>query len=84
MSNDSNISKVKLYGQPNSPEAYEIRDFLKRSVVEFDWIELTCDEDCDRELGFASLEELRLPVVELVDGTQLFSPQLILKRLALN
>lgn len=77
MSNDSNISKVKLYGQPNSPEAYEIRDFLKRSVVEFDWIELTCDEDCDRELGFASLKELRLPVVELVDGTQLFSPTVL-------
>jgi thioredoxin reductase (NADPH) len=74
MNNDSNISKVKLYGQPNSPEAYEIRDFLRRSVVEFDWIELTCDEDCYRELGFASVEELRLPVVELVDGTQLFAP----------
>jgi thioredoxin reductase (NADPH) len=56
MSNNSNISKVKLYGQTNSAEAYEIRDFLKRSVVEFDWIELTCDEDCYRELGFTSLE----------------------------
>jgi thioredoxin reductase (NADPH) len=77
MSNHSNISQVKLYGQPNSPEAYEIRDFLKRSVVEFDWIELICDEDCYRELGFASLEELRLPVVELVDGTQLFAPTVL-------
>ena len=74
MNNDSNIAKVKLYGQPNSPEAYEIRDFLKRSVVEFDWIELTCDEDCERELGFSSLDELRLPVVELTNGTQLFAP----------
>ncbi|MGL4880972.1 MAG: hypothetical protein ACRC8K_07895 [Waterburya sp.] len=77
MNNDSNISKVKLYGQLNSPEAYEIRDFLKRSVVEFDWIELTCDEDCYRELGFASVEELRLPVVKLVDGTQLFAPTVL-------
>ena len=71
---DSNISKVKLYGQPNSPSAYQIRDFLKRSVVEFDWIELTCDEDCYRELGFSSVEELRLPIVELSNGTQLFAP----------
>ena len=74
MNNDSNIAKVKLYDRPNSAEAYEIRDFLKRSVVEFDWIELTCNEDCDRELGFSSLGELRLPVVELANGTQLFAP----------
>ncbi len=74
MNNDYHISKIKLYGQPNSPEAYKIRDFLKRSVVEFDWIELLSDEDCYRELGLASLEELRLPVVELIDGTQLFAP----------
>ena len=70
MTNNSNISKVKLYGQPNSPLAYQIRDFLKRSVVEFDWIELTCDDDCYRELGFSSVEELRLPIVELSNGTQ--------------
>ncbi|WP_414623755.1 NAD(P)/FAD-dependent oxidoreductase [Calothrix sp. CCY 0018] len=74
MNNDANISKVKLYGQPNSAQAYEIRDFLKRSVVEFDWIELTCDEDCNRKLGFSSLDELRLPIVELSNGTQLFAP----------
>ncbi|MGB3638157.1 MAG: FAD-dependent oxidoreductase [Rivularia sp. (in: cyanobacteria)] len=73
MNNDSSISKVKLYGQPNSAQAYEIRDFLKRSVVEFDWIELTCDEDCYRKLGFSSVNELRLPLVEFPNGTQLFA-----------
>lgn len=43
--------KVRLYGQPDSAEAYEIRDFLNRSVVEFDWIALTCDADCNKELS---------------------------------
>ena len=38
--------RVRLYGQPNSAAACKIRDFLSRSVVEFDWIELTCNEDC--------------------------------------
>jgi thioredoxin reductase (NADPH) len=66
--------KVRLYGQPNSAEAYEIRDFLNRSVVEFDWVELTCDDDCQRELGLPSLSNIRLPVVELPDGTQMFAP----------
>lgn len=67
-------NKVRLYGQPNSPQAYEIRDFLNRTVVEFDWVALTCDADCNKELGLPSLSNVRLPVVELPDGTQLFAP----------
>lgn len=66
--------KVRLYGQPNSAEAYEIRDFLNRSVVEFDWVELTCDADCNRELKLPSPSDVRLPVVEFPSGTQLFAP----------
>lgn len=66
--------KVRLFGQPNSAQAYEIRDFLNRSVVEYDWIELNCDADCYKELGLSSLDQIRLPVVELPDGTQMFAP----------
>ncbi|WP_373530571.1 FAD-dependent oxidoreductase [Nostoc sp.] len=69
-----NQKKVRLYGQPDSAQAYEIRDFLNRSVVEFDWIALTGDDDCNKELGLPSLSNVRLPVVELPDGTQLFAP----------
>jgi thioredoxin reductase (NADPH) len=71
---DADKNKVRVFGQLNSPEAYAIRDFLSRSVVEFDWIELTCDADCDRELGLPSLETARLPIVELPDGNRLFAP----------
>lgn len=66
--------KVRLYGRLDSAEAYEIRDFLKRSVVEFDWITLTCDTDCFEHLGLPSLSDIRLPVVEFPDGARLFSP----------
>jgi thioredoxin reductase (NADPH) len=78
MTDDSGSSshphRVKLYGQPNSAAAYEIRDFLNRSVVEFDWIELTSDQDCERELSLSTLDDIRLPMVEFPDGTQLFAP----------
>ena len=37
--------RVRLFGQAQSAEAYQIRDLLTRSVVGFDWVELTCDED---------------------------------------
>lgn len=79
ITNDTNAwssPKVRLFGLPNSAEAHEIRDFLNRSVVEFDWIELTNDQDCDQELGFSALSDLRLPVIEFPDGSQLFSPSI--------
>lgn len=67
---------VRLLGHRDSAEAWEIRDFLKRSVVEFDWVELTGDEDCQNALGLPSLASVRLPVVELPDGEHLFGPSL--------
>jgi hypothetical protein len=36
---------VKLFGAKYSPTAYAIRDFLQRSVVAFEWIELQSDEE---------------------------------------
>jgi thioredoxin reductase (NADPH) len=70
------VRVVHLLGHRDDAGAWEIRDFLKRSVVEFQWIELSTEEDCRRELGLSDLENVNLPVVELPDGTRLFGPTL--------
>ena len=75
-STDSKPGVVRLFGQRDSAEAWEIRDFLKRSVVEFEWVELANDADCQRALGLAQLRDVRLPVVELPDGQRLQGPTL--------
>ena len=67
---------VRLLGHRDDASAWQIRDFLKRSVVEFAWIELSTEEDCRRELGLSNLKSIGLPVVELPDGTRLFGPTL--------
>lgn len=67
---------VRLFGNRDSAEAWEIRDFLKRSVVEFVWTELASDDDCRRELLLPDLKNVRLPVVELPGGERLFGPSL--------
>jgi thioredoxin reductase (NADPH) len=72
----STTSHVRLFGQAQSSEAYQLRDFLQRSVVAFDWIELHTDEDCQKGLGLPELKNVRLPVVELPDGKRLFAPSL--------
>src|SRR5258707_1660868 len=72
---DSKARVVRLLGHRDHAGAWEIRDFLKRSVVESQWIELSTEEDCRRELGL-DLKNVNLPVVELPDGTRLFGPTL--------
>src|SRR5580693_709448 len=73
---DSKVRVVRLLGHRDDAGAWEIRDFLKRSVVEFQWIELSTEEDCRRELGLSDLKNVNLPVVELPDRTRLFGPTL--------
>jgi thioredoxin reductase (NADPH) len=73
---DSKVRGVRLLGHRDDAGAWQIRDFLKRSVIEFRWIELSTEEDCSRELGLSDLKNVNLPVVELPDGTRLFGPTL--------
>ncbi len=73
---EGSSAKVRLLGQADSASAYAIRDFLVRSVVEYEWVQLTGDEDCLIHLGLPELANVRLPVVELPDGARLFAPSL--------
>ena len=68
---DSKARVVRLFGHRDDAGAWQIRDFLKRSVVEFQWIELLTEEDCRRELGLSDHKNVRLPVVELPDRARL-------------
>jgi thioredoxin reductase (NADPH) len=73
---ESHPRVVRLFGNRDSAEAWAIRDFLKRSVVEFEWTKLTVHEECRNALGLPSLKNVRLPVVEFPGGERLFGPSL--------
>jgi thioredoxin reductase (NADPH) len=38
---------LKIYGRPGSALAYQLRDFLHRCDVRFDWIERDCEPVCE-------------------------------------
>jgi thioredoxin reductase (NADPH) len=65
---------VKLFGAKHSPAAYAIRDFLQRSVVAFEWIELQSDEEARALAQVDNLRDRRLPICLFSDGTRLESP----------
>jgi thioredoxin reductase (NADPH) len=68
------LPAVRVYGKRGSPQAYAIRDFLQRSDVPFDWIELANHEQARAELGLESVDDSRLPVCIFPDGTRMERP----------
>src|ERR1700732_3648575 len=65
--------KLKLFGTVGSPGAYAIRDFLHRSDVPFEWIEIHNEEQARAE-GVPNIRETKLPVCIFADETRLDCP----------
>jgi thioredoxin reductase (NADPH) len=61
---------LRLLGTRGSAEAYALRDFLQRSDVSFEWIELHTDEQARELAQVSNLEDSRLPVCFFPDGTR--------------
>lgn len=67
------MNKLKLYGSPDSSQIYPIRDFLKRSVVDFEWFDIT-NNDLKPENTISNPENH--PVIEFPDGKIVVNPTL--------
>nr|WP_064570294.1 FAD-dependent oxidoreductase [Gordonia sp. LAM0048] len=67
------IDLVRVYGRSQCRRAFEIRDFLSRSVVHYSWTAVDTDLACTDLFGL-SLAQADLPIVDLPDGTRLYSP----------
>jgi thioredoxin reductase (NADPH) len=65
---------LQIFGTSLSPLAYSVRDFLHRSGVPFEWIEMTTDEQARELAGVSNLGDSRLPVCVFPDGTRLERP----------
>lgn len=70
------MNKLKLYGNPDSPEMYPIRDFLNRSVVDFEWVDTSQNTgmEPDKYLTIANLGDY--PAIEFPDGQFVANPTL--------
>ncbi|MFC4212356.1 FAD-dependent oxidoreductase [Pedobacter lithocola] len=69
------MNRLKLYGKPDSPEIYPIRDFLARSVIDFDWFDIT-NEGSDLDQSIISNNPQLAPVVKFPDGKVIINPSL--------
>ena len=62
-----------MFGTAGSPAAYAIRDFLHRSDVPFEWVEVRTNEEA-RQAGVDNTRDPRLPVCVFSDGTRMENP----------
>jgi len=69
-------SRIQIFGRSASSLGYMIRDFLHRSDVPFDWIELRDDDQACTEAGVSGLHDSRLPVCVFPDGARLECPNI--------
>jgi thioredoxin reductase (NADPH) len=65
---------LRIFGTRGSAAAYTIRDFLHRSDVPFQWVELTSDEQARSDAAVSGLSDAKLPVCVFPDGTRLERP----------
>jgi len=67
-------SSIQVYGTRGSAQAFAVRDFLTRSDVPFEWIELKTDEQARSLAQVDGLHDSRLPICVFGDGTRLECP----------
>jgi thioredoxin reductase (NADPH) len=80
---------IRVLGTRWSPQSYELRDFLARNRVPYQWIDVELsanDPDTKRLLEVLGLDASRLPVVLFPDGTKLLEsvPSQVAQRVGLK
>lgn len=73
--NPAGPGALTLTGRSDSRECWVIRDFLTRSVVQYEWRPVDSDVQCLQALG-VPLSAAHLPVVAFPDGVTLTRPTL--------
>jgi len=69
------MTKLTLFGSPDAPELYPLRDFLQRSVVQYDWVDATVDSAAlPTSLRQAYAAGQRAPAIAFPNGQLLLNP----------
>lgn len=68
---------IRVIGNRWSPHSHQVKDFLARNQVPYQWLDVELDEEAQRLLSYAEAEDTGKPHVPLVlfaDGSRLMQP----------
>ncbi len=65
---------IRVIGSRWSPQSHQIKDFLARNGVPYQWLEIETDSEAQQLVSYAESGAAHLPLVLFPDGLQLIQP----------
>ena len=65
---------IRVVGHQLSPQSHQIKDFLSRNLVPYQWLDVEIDEEARDLLEISGSDGSRLPLVLFPDGLSLTQP----------
>lgn len=68
------MDKLKFFGRRDSADVYTLREFLRRSVVDFEWIEVNADNKIMGTGTASPLQRTDVAAIQFPDGDLVINP----------
>ncbi|MBW4422537.1 MAG: FAD-dependent oxidoreductase [Myxacorys californica WJT36-NPBG1] len=65
---------IRVIGNRWSPQSHQVKDFLARNQVPYEWLDIELSQEAQQLAEFAKCNRLELPLVLFADGTSLLQP----------
>lgn len=65
---------IRVIGNRWSPNSHQIKDFLARNQVPYQWLDIELSEEAQKLVEYANCDRLNLPLVLFSDGSSLLQP----------
>jgi thioredoxin reductase (NADPH) len=65
---------IRVIGNRWSPHSHQVKDFLARNQVPYQWMDIELSQEAQKLTEYASGDQVNLPVVLFADGSHLIQP----------
>ena len=65
---------IRVIGNRWSPSSHQVKDFLARNQVPYQWLDIELSEEAQNLVEYAECDHLNLPLVLFGDGSSLLQP----------
>ena len=67
---------IRVIGNRWSPQSHDMKDFLARNQIPYQWLDIELSEEAQKLATFANCDRLSLPLVLFADGSNLLQPSI--------
>ena len=67
---------IRVIGNRWSPQSHDMKDFLARNQIPYQWLDIELSEEAQKLANFANCDRLSLPLVLLSNGDSLIQPSI--------